>query len=80
MRHSQGPTLVHVNPLLNNAAARASMQPAVDFATARGGSVVVEELPSWLAFFSKYVTMAQAVRPFPVRLLLRRALTWRACG
>ncbi|EIW51643.1 FAD-binding domain-containing protein [Trametes versicolor FP-101664 SS1] len=58
--HIVGPTLVHVNPLLNHTAAQASMKPAVDFVTARNGSVVVEELPSWLAFFNKYVTMAQA--------------------
>ncbi|KAI0371373.1 FAD-binding domain-containing protein [Pilatotrama ljubarskyi] len=58
--HIAGPTLIHVNPLLNNADAQTSMQPAADFVRARGGSVVIEELPSWLAFFEKYVTSAQA--------------------
>ncbi|KAI0634750.1 FAD-binding domain-containing protein [Trametes polyzona] len=58
--HIVGPTLVHVNPLLSNADAQKSMQPAVDFVQARGGSVIIEELPSWLAFFNKFVTMAQA--------------------
>ncbi|KAI0824884.1 FAD-binding domain-containing protein [Trametes gibbosa] len=58
--HIVGPTLVHVNPLLNNTAAKKSMQAAVDFVNARGGSVVIEELPSWFAFFTKYVTLAQA--------------------
>ena len=38
------------------------MQPAIDFVNARNGSVVIEELPSYLAFFNKYVTAAQAVR------------------
>ena len=33
-----------------------------DFVNARNGSVVIEELPSYLAFFNKYVTAAQAVR------------------
>ncbi|KAI0777346.1 FAD-binding domain-containing protein [Trametes elegans] len=58
--HIVGPTLIHVNPLLNNTEARKSMQPAIDFALARNGSVVIEELPSFLAFFNKYVTLAQA--------------------
>ncbi|EJF63609.1 FAD-binding domain-containing protein [Dichomitus squalens LYAD-421 SS1] len=58
--HIVGPTLLHVTPLLNNSAAQASMQSAVDFVKARNGSVVIEELPSYLAFFNKYVTAAQA--------------------
>ncbi|KAH9849044.1 FAD-binding domain-containing protein [Lenzites betulinus] len=58
--HIVGPTLIHVNPLLNNTAAKKSMQAAVDFVNARNGSVVIEQLPSWLAFFNKYVTLAQA--------------------
>ncbi|KAI0646623.1 FAD-binding domain-containing protein [Trametes meyenii] len=58
--HIVGPTIIHVNPLLNNEEAQRSMQSAADFVRARGGSVVIEELPSWLAFFSKYVTSAQA--------------------
>ncbi|PIL27745.1 hypothetical protein GSI_10898 [Ganoderma sinense ZZ0214-1] len=58
--HIVGPSLIHVTPLLNTTAARASMQPAIDFVTARNGSAVIEELPSWLAFFEKYVPSAQA--------------------
>ncbi len=38
------------------------MQPAVDFATAHNGTVTIEELPSYLAFFTKYVTSVEAVR------------------
>ena len=50
-----------MNPLLNNSAAEASMKPAVDFVNARNGTVVVGGLPSYLAFFHKFVTAAQAV-------------------
>ncbi|KAI0938398.1 hypothetical protein AcW1_001860 [Taiwanofungus camphoratus] len=58
--HIVGPTLIYVNPLLSNAEANASMQAATDFALSQGGTAVVEELPSWYAFFQKYVTLAQA--------------------
>ncbi|KAI0707571.1 FAD-binding domain-containing protein [Cerioporus squamosus] len=58
--HIVGPSLIHVTPLLSNEEAKTSMQPAIDFVTARGGSVTIEELPSYLAFFTKYVTSAQA--------------------
>ncbi|TFK78272.1 hypothetical protein K466DRAFT_570941, partial [Polyporus arcularius HHB13444] len=58
--HIVGPTLIHVTPLLSTEEARASMQPAVDFVTAHNGTVTIEELPSYLAFFTKYVTSAQA--------------------
>ncbi|PIL34928.1 hypothetical protein GSI_02715 [Ganoderma sinense ZZ0214-1] len=58
--HITGPTLIYVNPLLNTTAARASMQPAIDFVSARNGTSVVEELPSWFAFFEKYVLIAEA--------------------
>ncbi|CDO71164.1 hypothetical protein BN946_scf184845.g34 [Trametes cinnabarina] len=63
--HISGASLIHVNPLLSNAEAERSMTPAADFVRARGGSVVVEELPSWWAFFDKYVLSAEAVRVFP---------------
>ncbi|KAI0711522.1 FAD-binding domain-containing protein [Earliella scabrosa] len=58
--HIVGPTLIHVTPLLSTEEAVKSMQPAIDFVNARNGSVVIEELPSWLAFFNKYVPAAQA--------------------
>ncbi|KAI0707570.1 FAD-binding domain-containing protein [Cerioporus squamosus] len=58
--HIVGPSLIHVTPLLSTEEAQASMLPAVDFVTARGGSVTIEEHPSWLSFFNKYVTSAQA--------------------
>ena len=59
--HLQGPTLIYVTPLLNTTAARTSMQPAIDFVTARNGTAIVEEL-TWFEFFEKYVLIAEAVR------------------
>ncbi|KAI0765219.1 FAD-binding domain-containing protein [Fomes fomentarius] len=58
--HIVGPTLIHVTPLLNTSQAEASMKPAADFVLVRNGSVVIEEHPSWLSFFNKYVPAAQA--------------------
>ncbi|EKM56467.1 uncharacterized protein PHACADRAFT_207699 [Phanerochaete carnosa HHB-10118-sp] len=58
--HIVGGSLIHVNPLLNQSAAQASMQVAIDFAVAQGGSGLIDELPSWNAFFLKYVTSAEA--------------------
>ncbi|KAL7283964.1 hypothetical protein ACG7TL_001236 [Trametes sanguinea] len=58
--HIPGAGLIHVNPLLSNAQANESMKAAADFVRARGGSAVVEELPSWWAFFDKYVLSAEA--------------------
>ncbi|OBZ78306.1 hypothetical protein A0H81_02659 [Grifola frondosa] len=58
--HLLGSSLIYVTPLLTNDEAVASMKPAADFALAQGGSVVIEELPSWYSFFTKYVTLAQA--------------------
>ncbi|PCH44707.1 FAD-binding domain-containing protein [Wolfiporia cocos MD-104 SS10] len=57
--HIVGPTIIYVNSLLSNAEANASMQAVADFALDQGGTAVVEELPSYLAFFSKYVTLAE---------------------
>lgn len=63
--------MIYVTPLLNTTAARTSMQPAIDFVTARNGSAVVEELPSWLTFFEKYVPSVEAVRfYFPPSVLM----------
>ncbi|EIM92699.1 FAD-binding domain-containing protein [Stereum hirsutum FP-91666 SS1] len=58
--HIGGNTLIHVNPLLTLAEANTSMKKAVDFAIAQGGTAVIEELPSWYQFFTKYVGAAQA--------------------
>ncbi|RDX48015.1 FAD-binding domain-containing protein [Lentinus brumalis] len=58
--HIEGPSLIHTTPLLSHKEAKASMQPAVDFATAHNGTVTIEELPSYLAFFTKYVISVEA--------------------
>ncbi|KAI1782089.1 FAD-binding domain-containing protein [Ganoderma leucocontextum] len=76
--HIVGLTLIYVNPLLNATAARTSMQPAIGFVTARKGSATVEELPSWLAFFEKYVPSAEAVRLSPPSLKSRLSSTGRS--
>ncbi|PIL34937.1 hypothetical protein GSI_02724 [Ganoderma sinense ZZ0214-1] len=77
--HIMGPTLIYVNPLLNTTAARASMQSAIDFVSARNGTTIVEELPTWLAFFEKYVITAEATvgyeRSASSRLLPSRLFT-----
>ncbi len=59
--HISGPSLIHVTPKLNKSEAQASMQVAIDFAVAQGGSGIIDELPSWYAFFTKYVVTAEAV-------------------
>ncbi|KAL6301463.1 FAD-binding domain-containing protein [Sparassis latifolia] len=58
--HIVSASIVYVNPLISLDEATASMQPLVDYAIANGGTAVIETLPSWYAFFSKYVTLAQA--------------------
>ncbi|THV00475.1 hypothetical protein K435DRAFT_794111 [Dendrothele bispora CBS 962.96] len=44
------------------------MQPAVDFALSQNGTVIIEELPSWQAFFLKYVLAAEAAVGAPAIL------------
>lgn len=62
----QGANLIHVNPLLNNSAAQASMQVAIDFAISQGGTGIIDELPSYNAFFNKYVLSAEAVSNYMI--------------
>jgi hypothetical protein len=57
-------SLINVNPLLTLEEANASVQAAAEYALAHNGTVVVEDLPSWQAFFTKYVTSAEAVGNF----------------
>ncbi|KAL7283963.1 hypothetical protein ACG7TL_001235 [Trametes sanguinea] len=64
--HIFGPSLIHVNPLLSNVEAEKSMGSAIDFVRARGGSAVVEQFPSWLTFFNKYVLAAEAPVGFEI--------------
>ncbi|THU84693.1 FAD-binding domain-containing protein [Dendrothele bispora CBS 962.96] len=58
--HMSPSGLINVNPLLTLEQAKQSMQPAVDFVLSQNGTVVIEELPSWQAFFLKYVLAAEA--------------------
>ncbi|KAJ3491203.1 hypothetical protein NLI96_g878 [Meripilus lineatus] len=58
--HIVGPTLIHVTPNLNASQAQVDMQAAIDYAVANGGTGIIDTLPSWNAFFLKYVTSAQA--------------------
>ncbi|KAG7091444.1 hypothetical protein E1B28_010480 [Marasmius oreades] len=59
--HMTSVSLINVNPLLTLKEAQKSMKPITDFALVNNGTSVVEELPSWQAFFTKYVLSAQAV-------------------
>ncbi|KAJ6515254.1 FAD-binding domain-containing protein [Mycena sanguinolenta] len=56
-----GPTnLINVNPLLTTEQAIESLKNVTAYVQGQNGSVVIEELPSWQAFFTKYVTSAEA--------------------
>ncbi|KAF7365977.1 FAD-binding domain-containing protein [Mycena venus] len=52
---------VSVNPLLTPEEALETMKNAFDYTLALNGSVVIEEMPSFFAFFEKYVTAADVV-------------------
>ncbi|KAK0185939.1 FAD-binding domain-containing protein [Armillaria mellea] len=57
--HMRSNGIINVNPLLTLEEARISVQPIVDYALAQNGTATVEELPSWLVFFTKYVLSAE---------------------
>ncbi|KAJ7447528.1 FAD-binding domain-containing protein [Mycena galericulata] len=59
--HMYQNSFISVNPLLTHDEAVASMKNATDYVSAQNGSVVIEELPSFFAFFEKYVPTAEAV-------------------
>lgn len=59
--HQQANTLINVTPKLSLDQAKASLQSVSDYALSQNGTVVIEELPSWYAFFEKYVIAAQSV-------------------
>ncbi|KAF9076926.1 FAD-binding domain-containing protein [Rhodocollybia butyracea] len=52
--------LVSINPLLTLDQARESMQNITEYVQSQNGSVVIETLPSWYAFFVKYVIPSQS--------------------
>ncbi|KAK0474774.1 FAD-binding domain-containing protein [Armillaria novae-zelandiae] len=58
--HMRSNSIINVNPLLTLEEARVSVEPIVNYALAQNGTATVEELPSWLAFFAKYVLIAEA--------------------
>ncbi|KAJ7265377.1 FAD-binding domain-containing protein [Mycena haematopus] len=56
-----GPTnLINVNPLLTTEQAIESLKNVTAYVHAQNGTVVIEELPSWQGFFTKYVASAEA--------------------
>lgn len=71
--HYQGTNLISVTPLLNLSEAVESMAPASKFAKANNGTVVIEFLPSWYEFYTRYVTPNEAavggLRPLASRLI-----------
>lgn len=53
--HYRANNLICVTPLLSLPEAKSSMEVASSFALANNGTVVIEKLPSWYAFYIKYV-------------------------
>ncbi|KAF9045931.1 FAD-binding domain-containing protein [Hymenopellis radicata] len=58
--HMNPSGIINVTPLLTLEEATESVQPIANYALSHNGTIVVEELPSWQAFFSKYVLVAEA--------------------
>jgi FAD/FMN-containing dehydrogenase len=71
--HYVASNLVSVTPLLKFSDAEASMAPAAAFAKANNGTVVIESLPSWYAFYTKYVKANEAAVGGP-RVLASRLI------
>ncbi|EIN14409.1 isoamyl alcohol oxidase [Punctularia strigosozonata HHB-11173 SS5] len=65
--HMTATSLINVTPLLSLEEAHASVAPAVAFALRNGGTAVIETL-TWLAFFNKYVLVAEAAVGVPTIL------------
>ncbi|TLS31502.1 hypothetical protein PpBr36_02226 [Pyricularia pennisetigena] len=53
-------TLALVNPAMSLDAAKRSMQDVADYVSAQGGTVVLERLPSFYSFYTKYVEAASS--------------------
>ncbi|THH13439.1 hypothetical protein EW146_g6785 [Bondarzewia mesenterica] len=73
--HIGAVNLINVTPLLNLTQAQESLKEVSDYALSQNGTVVIEELPSWYAFFSKYVLAAQAAVGTEIILGTRLILT-----
>jgi hypothetical protein len=59
--HHQANNLINVNPKLTLDEAKASLKNISDYALSQNGTVTIETMPSWNAFFQKYVVGAEAV-------------------
>ncbi|KAL0956160.1 hypothetical protein HGRIS_002321 [Hohenbuehelia grisea] len=70
--HIGANSLINVNPLITLEQAKADLANISQYVLAQNGTVVVETLPTWLAFFKKYVLPAPSV--FGVELLLSTRL------
>lgn len=53
--HINGNSLINVTPLLSLSEAKESLAEVVAYAKSQGGTAVIEEFPSWYAFYEKYV-------------------------
>lgn len=71
--HYVSSNIISLTPLLNLSEAVASMEPAAAFARANSGSVVIETLPSWYSFYTKYVIPNEATVGAP-RILASRII------
>ncbi|KAL9096405.1 MAG: hypothetical protein Q9165_001402 [Trypethelium subeluteriae] len=81
--HLGSHNLINVNPLLSPSAARASYAPLINYTLAHNGTATIEELPTWHAFYSKYI-VANAVGVgttlFPITRLVPLSLFATATG
>jgi nitrilase len=71
--HYVSSNILSVTPLLSLKEAEESMEPAAAFARANNGSVVIESVPSWYSFYTKYVKSNEAAVGGP-RILAGRMI------
>lgn len=53
-------TVINVHPTVTVDEAKASYADLVNFIRAHNGTVIIERVPSWLAFFNQFVLVAQS--------------------
>jgi hypothetical protein len=61
----QSNAALFINPELSLADATESFRPYSELAGPMNGTVTIEELPSWLTFFNKYITGNVCHLPIP---------------
>ena len=71
--HYVASNLISVTPLLNLSDAETSMAQVATFAKGNNGTVVIESLPSWFCFYTKYVKANEAAVGGP-RILASRLI------